>query len=157
LVAYLVLEKGADLTHSGLREYLRSSLPEYMLPSGFVRVDEFPLTSHGKIDRGALPVPDANNTLQDLTADLPRTEIEQRVAEILGELLNLKEIDLDDNFFLLGGHSLLGAQLIARLRDAFGIEIGLRSLFEAPTVAALAAEVGRLSPGGVGVGGPGQR
>jgi acyl carrier protein len=145
LVAYVVLDQGQDQTHSGLRDYLRSSLPEYMLPAVFVRVDDFPLTPHGKVDRGALPMPEAGNTLQDGAATPPRSEIEQQVAEILGELLDLNEIDLDDNFFLLGGHSLLGAQLMARLRDAFGIEIGLRSLFEAPTVAALSAEVERLS------------
>jgi amino acid adenylation domain-containing protein len=145
LVAYVVLDQGRDQTHSGLRDYLRSFLPEYMLPAVFVRVDDFPLTPHGKVDRGALPVPDMGNMLQDDPGAAARTEIEQRVAEILGELLDLNEIDLDDNFFLLGGHSLLGAQLMARLRDAFGIEIGLRSLFEAPTVAALSVEVERLS------------
>ncbi len=145
LVAYVVLDQGRDLSHGGLRDYLRAFLPEYMLPPVFVRVDELPLTPHGKIDRELLPPPNASNTLQDGATALPRNEIEQRVAEILGELLDLNEIDLDDNFFLLGGHSLLGAQLMARLRDAFGIEIGLRSLFEAPTVAALSAEVERLS------------
>jgi len=90
-------------------------------------------------------VPDPTNTLQDEASALPLTSTEQRVAEILGELLNLEEIGLDDNFFMLGGHSLLGAQLIARLRDAFGVDIALRSLFEAPTVAALSAELDRLA------------
>jgi amino acid adenylation domain-containing protein len=145
LIGYLVLDRASDLSHSSLREHLRSFVPEYMLPSVFVVLDEFPLTSHGKVDRAALPAPDDSNSLQDATAATPRTEVEQRVAKILGDLLNLQEIDLDDNFFLLGGHSLLGAQLMARLRDAFGIEISLRSLFEAPTVAALSTEVERLS------------
>src|SRR2546426_10733790 len=81
------------------------------------------------------------NTLHDDGATELCTDTEQRVAEIVGELLNLEAVGLDDNFFLLGGHSLLGAQLIARLREAFGVEIALRSLFEAPTVAALAAEL----------------
>ena len=144
LVAYLVLEANSGLTHSELREFLRRFLPEYMIPVLFVRLDAWPLTSNGKIDRAALPAATWENTLQDDTPVRPYTATEQRVAEILGELLGLEVIDLDDNFFLLGGHSLLGAQLMSRLRSAFGVEIGLRSLFEAPTVTALAAEVDRL-------------
>jgi acyl carrier protein len=145
LVAYVVLDPLAEATHSGLRDFLREFLPEYMLPSAFVRLDALPLTPHGKIDRAALPAPDSANTLQDEVPAGARSDIEQRVAEIVGELLDLDEIGLDDNFFLLGGHSLLGAQLIARLRDTFGVEIELRSLFEAPTVAALSAELERLA------------
>lgn len=145
LVAYLISHLGSDVTHTGLRDFLRGFLPEYMLPAVFVRLEAFPLTPNGKIDRAALPLPQPANTLQDEVSAGPRTGTEQRVAEILGELLELDQIDLDDNFFLLGGHSLLGAQLMARLRAAFGVEIGLRSLFEAPTVAALSAEVERLA------------
>jgi amino acid adenylation domain-containing protein len=145
LVAYVRLGPDSDFTHTGLRDFLRDFLPEYMLPAAFVRMDAFPLTSHGKIDRTALPAPDRANTLQDEVSAGSCTATEQRVAEILGELLDLEEIGLDDNFFLLGGHSLLGAQLIARLRDAFGVEISLRSLFEGPTVAALSAELDRLA------------
>lgn len=144
LVAYLVLDTGSDIGQAALHEFLAGFLPEYMLPAAFVRMDAFPLTLHGKIDRAALPAPDAVNTLQDEVLEGPRTDTEQRVAEILGELLDLEEIGLDDNFFMLGGHSLLGAQVIARLREAFAVQIGLRSLFEAPTVAALSAEVERL-------------
>jgi len=143
LVAYIVAEADARLTRHGLREFLRASLPDYMLPDAFVRIDAFPLTAHGKIDRAALPVPNADNTLQDEVVDAPCTDTERQVADILGELLKLEAIALDDNFFLLGGHSLLGAQLIARLREVFGVQIALRTLFEAATVAALAAEVDR--------------
>ncbi|HEU4587216.1 MAG TPA: non-ribosomal peptide synthetase [Gemmatimonadales bacterium] len=146
LVAYVVLDSAEDApTHSELREFLRESLPEFMLPAAFVRLDALPLTPHGKVDRAALPAPDLANTLQDAVSTGPRSSTELRVAELVGELLGLEEIGLDDNFFLLGGHSLLGAQLIARLRDTFGVEIELRSLFEAPTVAALAAELERLA------------
>jgi len=148
LVAYVVLDADAEVSHTGLRDFLRGFLPEYMLPTAFVRVDAFPLTPHGKIDRAALHAPDPTSRLQDDAPAVLHTPTEQRVARILGELLNLEEIGLDDNFFLLGGHSLLGAQLIARLRDAFGVEITLRSLFEAPTVAALSAEVERLAGNG---------
>jgi amino acid adenylation domain-containing protein len=151
LVAYVVLDTESDLTHTGLREFLRDFLPEYMLPAAFVRLDALPLTLHGKVDRAALPMPDSADTLQDEASACPRTGTEQRVAEVLGELLNLEEIGLDDNFFMLGGHSLLGAQLIARLRDAFGVEIPLRSLFEAPTVAALSAELERLAGDAAGL------
>ena len=143
LVAYIVADADAGLSHTRLREFLRASLPDYMLPTAFVRIGAFPLTAHGKIDRAALPVPDADNTLQDEVADAPFTETERQVADVLGELLKLKTIGLDDNFFLLGGHSLLGAQVIARLREAFGVQIPLLTLFEAPTVAALSAEVDR--------------
>jgi amino acid adenylation domain-containing protein len=144
LVAYLVADD-IELTPKGLRDFLRDFLPEYMLPAAFVRMATLPITSHGKIDRTALPVPDVENTLQDDILDAPYTETELRVGEIVAELLNLEEIGLDDNFFLLGGHSLLGAQLIARLHSTFGVEISLRSLFEAPTVSALSAEIERLS------------
>jgi amino acid adenylation domain-containing protein len=145
LVAYVVVESDAAATHSSLRDFLRSCLPEYMLPAAFVRIDSFPLTPHGKIDRTALPAPDPGNTLKDEAAAGLRTPTERQVGEILSDLLGLTEVGPDDNFFMLGGHSLLGAQLIARLRDAFGVEIGLQRLFEAPTVSALSAEVDRLA------------
>jgi len=143
LVAYVVVGAGAAPTISSLRKFLRTSLPEYMVPEAFVRVDSFPLTPHGKVDRQALPAPAPANTLTDDSGAAPATLTERRVARILAGLLNRNEIGRDDNFFLLGGHSLLGAQLIARLRHAFGVEIPLQRLFEGPTVAALAAEVER--------------
>jgi acyl carrier protein len=121
-----------------------------MLPSAFVRVDRLPLTPNGKVARTGLPDPASAETLQDDAPDAPVSETEMRIAEIVGELLQLDEIDVDDNFFMLGGHSLLGAQLIARLRQSFGVDIALRSLFEAPTVAALSSEVERLREGAAG-------
>jgi amino acid adenylation domain-containing protein len=145
LVAYLVAGTEPPPTHSAVRDFLRTRLPEYMLPAAFVRIGSFPLTPHGKIDRTALPPPDPGNTLTDDVWTSPRTPTERRVAQILAGLLNMKEVGRDDNFFLLGGHSLLGAQLIARLHHAFGMEISLRSLFEAPTVAALSTELDRLA------------
>jgi len=147
LVAYVVLDAGSRPTHTALRDFLRDFLPEYMIPAGFVRIDALPVTPHGKIDRVALPEPGPANTLQDEASAALCTETEERVAEIVGELLGLETVGVDDNFFLLGGHSLLGAQLVARLRETFGVEITLRSLFEAPTVAALAEEVDRVRSG----------
>jgi acyl-CoA synthetase (AMP-forming)/AMP-acid ligase II/acyl carrier protein len=145
LVAYLVLKADSDVTPKSLRDYLRRRLPEYMLPSAFVRLDAFPLTPNGKIDRAALPALDAANTLhEELSAD-PVTPTQQRIIEILRALLGREKIGPNDDFFLLGGHSLLGAQLIARLRETFGVELALRTVFDAPTVVALAEEIERLA------------
>jgi amino acid adenylation domain-containing protein len=145
LVAYLITDMSRELTHTGLRNFLRDHLPEYMLPSIFVTIDAFPVTANGKIDYAALPEPQASNTLSDDTDARPETEIERRIAAIITSLLGTEGIGRNDNFFLLGGHSLLGAQLIAKLRDAFGVDIALRALFDAPTVSALAVEIERLS------------
>ena len=144
-MAYLVLESDSGVTPKSLRDYLRRRLPEYMLPSAFVRLEAFPLTPNGKIDRAALPAPDPANTLHDeLSAD-PPTPTQQQVLAILMALLGREKIGLKDDFFLLGGHSLLGAQLIARLRETFRVELALRTIFDAPTVAALAEEIERLA------------
>ena len=145
LVAYLVLEPNSGLTPKSLRDYLRCRLPDYMLPGAFVRLEAFPLTPNGKIDRAALPAPDLANTLEnELSADLP-TPTQQRVLEILTALLSGQKIGLRDDFFLFGGHSLLAAQLIARLRETFRVELALRTVFDAPTVVGLAEEIERLA------------
>src|SRR5215470_9943609 len=107
LVAYLVLEPDSDVTPKTLRTHLRSRLPEYMLPSTFVRLEAFPLTPNGKIDRVALPAPDPANTLHEELSEDPPTLTQQRVIEILAALLGHGKIGLRDDFFLLGGHSLL--------------------------------------------------
>jgi amino acid adenylation domain-containing protein len=148
LVAYVCVDDDVEVTRSDLRAFLGGVLPDYMLPSAFVPLDTFPMTSHGKIDRAALPSPDAENTLQDDVYAETLTDTEEFVADILCELLKLEEIGLDDNFFMLGGHSLLGAQVIVRVHDAFGVDIGLRTLFQAPSVATLSAEVDRLAEQG---------
>jgi acyl carrier protein len=112
-----------------------------MIPSAFVILDQFPLTTNGKVDRAALPAPDDENMLIDEAGDAPATEVEKTVAGILASLLGLQQVDAQANFFALGGHSLLGTQLIARIRDAFGINLPLRRVFEAPTVAELSADI----------------
>ncbi len=144
LIGYLVLAPESHLTLSALRAFLRARLPDYMVPATFVRLEKLPLTPNGKVDRMSLPAPDESNTLRDDAYAAPRTEMEKRVAGILERLLNLEHVDVEENFFSLGGHSLLGAQLIARLRDTFGIEMPLRVIFEAPTVADLATEIEAL-------------
>jgi len=137
LVAYVVMARPED--DGALAEYLAASLPQYMIPSAFVRLEAFPKTPHGKFDRARLPAP----PVAALSGE-GRSAVERRVAEIAVQLLRRERVGPDENFFAIGGHSLLGTQMIARLRDAFGVEIPLRSVFEAPTVARLSAEVERL-------------
>jgi acyl carrier protein len=144
LVAYVVPTPESRPTEDLLRTFLRTSLPEYMVPAVFVCLESLPTTLNGKIDRDALPVPTVANTLRDEAFNSPRTVLEERISNILASLLGLEQVGVDDNFFLLGGHSLLGTQVIGQVRDMFGVELSLRSLFEAPTVVELATEVERL-------------
>src|SRR5205814_945329 len=103
-----------------------------------------PLTPNGKVDRAALPAPDSANTLGEDVFHAPQTEIEQVIAGILAPLLGVERVDVQANFFALGGHSLLGIQLISRVRENLGVELSLRTVFEAPSVAELSAEIERL-------------
>jgi amino acid adenylation domain-containing protein len=144
LVAYFVPAGNAQPTHTELRNFVVSRLPEYMVPSLFVKLEALPVNASGKVDRSALPAPNADNTLRDSTFIAPRTPIEERLAAMLASLLALDRVSVEDNFFLLGGHSLLGTQLIARIRDAFGVELSLHALFDAPTVSQLSARIEAL-------------
>jgi len=143
-VAYVVARPGQDLNSRALREFLRSFLPEYMVPAIFVRLEKLPLSAHGKVDRQSLPVPDADNMLRDEAFTSPRTALETQVGEIITALLNTRELGIHDNFFLLGGSSFLGIQVIARVREKFGVDVPLHALFEAPTIAELAAQIVEL-------------
>lgn len=144
LIAYFVAALQSQPTLSELRDFLANRLPDYMVPVSFVRLERLPLTANGKVDRKSLPAAEESNTLRDRAYTAARTDMERTVAGMLERLLNLEHVDVDDNFFSLGGHSLLGAQLIARVRDTFGIEMPLRVIFEAPSVAELSAEIDRL-------------
>jgi len=144
LIGYFVAVPQSQPTLGELRDFLGARLPDFMVPATFVRLEKLPLTANGKVDRKSLPAADETNTLRDSSYTAPRTDMEKTVAGILERLLELEHVDVEDNFFSLGGHSLLGAQLVARLRDSFGVEVPLRVVFEAPTVAELSAEVGRL-------------
>lgn len=144
LVAYIMLANAARVTSHDLREFLRIQLPEYMIPSLFVCLEAMPLTPNGKLDRSALPAPTSANILRG-ESRAPRTEVERQLICILTDLLGVEEITLDDDFFMLGGHSLMGAQLVTKVREAFGVEITLMNLFENGTIAAMAAEIERLS------------
>jgi acyl carrier protein len=141
LIAYVVAAQDHKLNAGGLRDFLSAILPGYMLPDLFVRLDALPVTANGKLDRSALPPPMPKNTLGGSQHRPPASELERRIATLIEDLLGLQRVGADDNFFLLGGHSLLGTQLVLRLRDAFGAELMLRDLFEAPTVSRLASKV----------------
>ncbi|TCK22556.1 amino acid adenylation domain-containing protein [Pseudonocardia endophytica] len=118
-----------------LRAFAAERLPDYMVPSGFVRLDALPTLSSGKLDRRALPAPDPSAALSDRE---PRTATEQVLAELMAEALSLPRVGIDDDFFALGGHSLLATRLVLRIRRATGVEVSVRSVFESPTVAGLA-------------------
>jgi len=141
LVAYAVLgQEDAIVAASELRAFLKDKLPEYMLPSAFVLLEALPLTPNGKVDRKALRAPDTEN-LPLNAAFAPRTREEQLLAEIWSQVLGVKQVGIRDNFFELGGHSLLATQLIAKVREAFQVELPLRSLFQSPTVESLAEAI----------------
>src|SRR5438128_2661887 len=121
-----------------LREYLSKQLPEYMVPSTFVLVDQLPLTASGKVDRRKLPPPDQARPETIETYVAPRTTIEERLVKAWGEVLGFTRIGVHDNFFSdLGGHSLLATRLVSRIRDSFGIDLPLRTIFDRPTIAGL--------------------
>lgn len=144
LVAYVVATGDGRLKAGALRKFLSDYLPDYMTPSTFVQLEVMPLSAHGKLDRACLPEPTEENTLQDDSYEAPRSPIEERVASIVETLLGVKRVGIDDDFFNMGGHSLLGAQMVVRIRDAFGVALSLRSLFDDPTVRGMSAEIERL-------------
>jgi len=141
LVAYVVPADQQAPRAAELHDFLGRRLPTYMLPATFVRVASLPLTANGKVDRPALPEPASANTLQASVYRAPTTHVEGRIVSIIEHLLQIDRVGVDDNFFLLGGHSLLGTQLVARIREAFGAELGLRDLFDAQTAANLARRI----------------
>jgi acyl carrier protein len=148
LVAYVIpiVNSVSEISVDELRKYLSTRLPDYMVPAVFVSIASLPVTLNGKVDRAALPVPDGSNILRDelvVNAE-PRSLIEQQLVASIAELLGLQEVGLHDNFFLIGGHSLFGAQLIARIQDTFGLDLPLRSVFDSPTVAQLAQQIETL-------------
>jgi amino acid adenylation domain-containing protein len=135
LVAYVVGGAEPDT----LRAALRATLPEYMVPAAFVSIDRVPLTANGKLDRRALPDPEA--AAADDAYVAPRTRVEEALAEIWAEVLRRDRVSVTDDFFALGGHSLLATRVVSRVRQALGVELPLAVLFEAGTVQALAAAV----------------
>ena len=141
LIAYVVAKQEFASTTSDLRGFLKDKLPEYMVPSAFVMLDALPLTPNGKIDRKALPAPDEARPDPIGALVAPRTPTEELLAGIWTKLLHVEKVGIHENFFDLGGHSLLVTQVISRVREAFRVELPLRSLFEAPNVAGLAERI----------------
>ena len=144
LVGYVAAAAGAEtgVDAGALRAHLQRRLPEYMVPSAFVFVARFPLTANGKLDRGALPAPEAE---AGRAYRGPRTPAEEILCALFAEVLGVSRVGIDDNFFALGGHSLLATRLISRIRATLDVELAIRVLFEAPTVEGLAR---RLEEGG---------
>ena len=138
LIAYVVPAAATELTASTLRNYLIDKLPEYMVPAIFVSLPAMPLTPNGKIDRRALPAPPHARPGLEAAYVAPRTPLEQELEKIWSEVLDLDDIGVHDNFFDLGGHSLRAAQVLARIRHLFQVEIPLKMFFAKPTLAALA-------------------
>jgi amino acid adenylation domain-containing protein/non-ribosomal peptide synthase protein (TIGR01720 family) len=146
LVAWLTSATGERPAARELREHLRALLPDFMVPSAFAWLDALPLTPNGKVDRRALPDPAAPASPVPTT---PRTPTEEVIAEIWAEVLGVESVGVEDDFFLLGGHSLRATQVLARVKRTLGVEVPLRVLFENPTVAGLAAWVEAAGGGAI--------
>ncbi|HEX5871806.1 MAG TPA: condensation domain-containing protein, partial [Longimicrobium sp.] len=144
LVGYVVGDAGAVVDVAALRGALAVRLPDYMVPSSLVVLDALPLTPNGKLDRRALPEPEV---ARGGAVRLPRTPQEELLCGLFAEVLGVGAVGIDDSFFELGGHSLLATRLISRIRSVLGVELGIRSLFEAPTVAGLGGLVAGASAG----------
>ncbi len=148
IVAYLVAAPDSTPPSPGeLHKHLREKLPEYMLPAAFVWLDELPLTANGKVNRSGLPAPGQGHAEVEGVYVAPRTPVEEIVAGIWRDALRVERVGVDDNFFELGGHSLLATQVVSRVREALGVEIALRSLFECGTVGGLSEVIERALKG----------
>ena len=143
LAAYIVPDAEKTPTSRELRSFLRERVPAYMLPSSFTALNALPLTPNGKVNRRALPAPEQAKPERRETFTAPRSPLEEGLAMIWAEALGLEKISVIDDFFELGGHSLLAAQLISRLRETFQIQLPMRSFFDAPTVAGMAAAISK--------------
>ena len=145
LIAYFTCHGQSVPSVSGLRSYLKKTLPEYMIPSAFVRLDALPLTPNGKVNRLLLPEPDSSRPELDTSFVAPRTSMEEKLATIWAEILSLKQVGIHDNFFDLGGHSLAATRVVSQVIKQIEIEIPIQSFFKTPTVAALARYIEKAS------------
>ena len=138
IIAYIVAEEKEPINLSEIRSYVSKSLANYMIPSTFVVLEVLPLTPNGKVDRKKLPAPDFNGMNNERVARNPKEEI---LCDLFAEVLGVSRISIDDNFFEMGGHSLLASRLMARIRETLSVELGIGKLFESPTVAELAKQL----------------
>jgi len=138
LVAYLVTENNVEINYQDLRQFLKERLPDYMVPSAFVRMESFPLTATLKIDRKALPEPESLAGSLSREYVEPRTQTEKELVKIWGSMLNAKKIGVNDDFFEIGGHSMIAVALIVRIEKEMGIRIPLATFFDRSTVALMA-------------------
>ncbi|MTJ48117.1 non-ribosomal peptide synthetase [Dolichospermum sp. UHCC 0259] len=141
LVAYLVVKPESSLSISNLRSFLQEKLPEYMIPTAFIPLETLPLTSNGKVNKKILPAPDQLNAEVKESFIAPRNSLEEQLANIWAEVLKIEKVGIYNNFFSLGGHSLLVTQLISKMRDDIGVELVIQDVFNYPNVANLAVIV----------------
>jgi amino acid adenylation domain-containing protein len=141
LVAHVVAAAGRQPDVNELRDFLKTKLPGYMIPAGFIFLERMPLTAHGKVDRRAMVATSSQVTMAASEFVAPRNTVEQTLADIWALLLGIDRVSVFDNFFDLGGHSLLAGQVLARVTNALGVSLPIKALFEAPTVEALARQV----------------
>jgi acyl carrier protein len=138
LIAYVHSNKNAEPSVGELREAVEDGLPDYMMPSTFVILDQLPYLPNGKVDLKSLPIPDKARPHLDTPMVSPRTPIEQTLSEIWSEVLDIKDVGVDDSFHELGGHSLAASRVISRVIESFRVELPVKSLFESPTIANMA-------------------
>jgi acyl carrier protein len=141
LVAYLISETDQQPEAGELRQFLRLKLPEYMVPSAFEFLDEFPMTPNRKVNRTALPVPDTSQLKAERNLVLPRTPTEEKISNIWALVLGIEKLNIHDSFFDLGGHSLLATRVISLIREQFHVDLPLRILFMTPTIAKVSEAV----------------
>jgi acyl carrier protein len=143
LVAYVVpRDRTAPPDTNELRAYLQEKLPGYMVPSSWVELQELPLTANGKVNRQALPAPQRHTEAHRK----PRTPREETLCEILAEVLSMERVSIDDDFFALGGHSLMATRVVSQVRATLGVELSLRTIFAAPTVGEMSRHLGLDQP-----------
>ena len=147
LVGYVVANDGCLIDRAQLRIFVKERLPDYMVPVAWVEMPRLPLSPNGKVDRKQLPVPDSSGSEGSESYLAPQTPTQEMLASIIGEVLRTERVGLNDNFFEMGGHSLSATQVVARARAIFGVDLSVRALFEAPTVASLSQIIDRLERG----------
>jgi acyl-coenzyme A synthetase/AMP-(fatty) acid ligase/acyl carrier protein len=141
LVGYVVPEQNESPTSAELKSYLKERLPEYMVPPVILTIDRLPVSPNGKLDRRSLPAPEAVKSERGEDYMAPRSPVEEALANIWAEVLRVEKVGINDNFFELGGHSLLATLVVSRIRDVFEVDLPLRRIFEAPTIAELSVAI----------------